>query len=148
MPETERNDGHPIVFFDGVCALCNGFVDYVMARDRRGRFRIAALQGETAREKGALEAQPPPRRDAGDEADALRSLLLWDAGRWHRKSDAALRILAGLGGAWGLARVLIWVPRFARDAVYDFVARNRYRWFGKKESCRMPTIAERERFLP
>jgi predicted DCC family thiol-disulfide oxidoreductase YuxK len=139
---------HPVLFFDGVCALCNGFVDYVMARDRRGYYRIAALQGETAAAMGAMAAQPPARLVAEGSSDPLRSLLLWDDGRWFRKSDAALRVAAGLGGAWRLAGVLLWVPRVVRDAVYDFIARNRYRWFGKREACRMPTQAERERFLP
>lgn len=154
MPEAVRESGLPILFFDGVCSLCNGFVDFVMSRDRLGRFRIAALQGETARKMGALDAQPPPHDSPGSaetlrpEADALRSLLLWYKGRWYRKSDAALRVFAGLGGIWTSARALFLIPRPIRDIVYDFVARHRYRWFGKKETCRMPTPAERERFLP
>jgi predicted DCC family thiol-disulfide oxidoreductase YuxK len=138
---------HPIVFFDGVCALCNGFVDFVMARDRRGRFRVAALQGETAAAMGAMEAQPGHSSAAGD-SDPMRSILLRDGGRWYRKSDAALRVVAGLDGAWKLTRPLLWIPRNLRDTAYDFIARNRYRWFGKREACRMPTPSERERFLP
>jgi predicted DCC family thiol-disulfide oxidoreductase YuxK len=74
--------------------------------------------------------------------------LLWDRGRWYRRSDAALRAIVGLGGPWGLARPLFLVPRILRDTVYDFIARNRYRWFGKREACRMPSPAERDRFLP
>jgi predicted DCC family thiol-disulfide oxidoreductase YuxK len=138
----------PILFFDGVCALCNGFVDFMMARDRRGRFRVAALQGETAMAMRAMEAQPPVRAPAEGYSDPLRSFLLWDRGRWFRKSDAALRVVAGLGGAWRLAGLWLWIPRVLRDTVYDFVARNRYRWFGKREACRMPTPSERDRFLP
>ncbi|HKP95354.1 MAG TPA: thiol-disulfide oxidoreductase DCC family protein [Fibrobacteria bacterium] len=139
----------PIVLFDGLCGLCNGFVDFALARDRRGRYRFAALQGETAaslRESGG--APPASPVTYGPDADPLRSMLLWENGVLHRKSDAALRVLGGLGGPWALARLLLAVPRFLRDAVYDFVARNRYRWFGKRETCRMPSPAERKRFLP
>lgn len=139
---------HPIVFFDGVCALCNGFADFVMARDRAGHFRIAALQGETALAMGAMEAQPKLPTPAEGDSDPMRSILLWDGGRWYRKSEAALRVVAGLDGAWKLSRPLLWIPRNLRDTVYDFIARNRYRWFGKREACRMPTPSERERFLP
>jgi predicted DCC family thiol-disulfide oxidoreductase YuxK len=148
MPEVPRDPGEmPILFFDGVCALCNGFADFVMARDRRKRFRIAALQGETAAAMGARARQPAASDPAGD-ADPLKTLLLWERGRWYRKSDAALRVLGGLGGAWPLARALLCVPRIMRDTVYDFVARNRYRWFGRREACRMPAPGERGRFLP
>jgi predicted DCC family thiol-disulfide oxidoreductase YuxK len=140
--------GHPIVFFDGVCALCNGFADFVLARDRDGRFRIAALQGETAAAMGASDAQPAGREPPGAAGDPWRSILLWEGGCWYRKSDAALRVIARLGGPWGLARPLLWVPRNIRDTVYDFIARHRYRWFGKRETCRMPTAAESARFLP
>lgn len=150
MPDPLPADAreHPVVFFDGVCALCNGFADFVMARDRRGRFRIAALQGGTAAAMGAMDAQPAGREPAEGAADPMRSMLLWREGRWYRKSDAALRIIGGLGGAWALAFPLLLVPRILRDTVYDFVARNRYRWFGKRDACRMPAPAERGRFLP
>ncbi len=147
-PEATDPDRGTIVFFDGVCALCNGFADFVLARDRRGRFRIAALQGRTAAAMGALAAQPAARETADGAPDPLRSILLWEGGRWYRKSDAALRVVAGLGGPWRLAGGLLAFPRFARDGVYDWVARNRYHWFGRREACRMPTAAERERFLP
>ncbi len=128
--------------------MCNGFADFAMARDRRGRIRIAALQGETAEAMGAAR-EAPPARDAGEGvSDPLRSMLWWEGGRWYRKSDAALRAIASLDGPWKLARALLWAPRSVRDAAYDFVARNRYRWFGKRAACRMPKPAERARFLP
>jgi predicted DCC family thiol-disulfide oxidoreductase YuxK len=140
----------PIIFIDGECVLCNGFADFVRKRDRPGRYRFAALQGETAAAMGTADALPPPPLAAGKagEADALRSMLLHENGVWYRKSDAALRVLAGLGGAWGLARPLLGFPRFLRDAVYDFIARNRYRWFGKRDNCRLPAAADRGVFLP
>ena len=78
----------------------------------------------------------------------MRSILLRDRDGLHRKSDAVLRILVGLGGPWRLLGLLRLVPRPLRDIAYDFIARNRYRWFGKRDTCRMPTPEERERFLP
>lgn len=134
--------GHPLVLFDGECNLCNGTVDFVIRRDRRGRFRFAPLQGPTA---AALRAAAP---DPGGPANPLRSVLLWDAGKLYAKSDAGLRLLAGLGGPWRLMGAFLAVPRFIRDGIYDFIARNRYRWFGRRETCRMPAPGERERFLP
>ena len=128
---------NPILFFDGVCGLCNRAVDFVLVRDKRRLFRFSPLQGETAREMLTPE-------DVGD----LKSIALFEAGAILRKSDAALRILWLLGGGWRwlgfLGRV---VPRGLRDWVYDFVASNRYRWFGKKETCRLPTREERQVFL-
>lgn len=130
-----------VLFFDGLCGLCNGFVDFVLARDRRARLSVAALQGETA-----LALVPEDAPVVGGEDP--RSLVLWEDGKVLRKSDAALRALELLGGPWRLARAFRVVPRFARDAVYDLVARNRHRWFGRRTTCRAPTAAERARFLP
>lgn len=177
---SEFTSHHPVIFFDGVCGLCNGFVDFALARDRRGVFRFATLQGETAKTripgigrpaalseevavavaKGVAEgvavvasaktaAEGPTQGIAMAENNAadFRSVILWDSEGVHRKSDAVLRVLEGLGGAWRLARLLRLVPRGLRDSVYDFTARNRYRWFGKRETCRLPSPAERERFL-
>lgn len=127
--------------------MCNGSVDFVMARDRKGNFRFAALQGETARAMGAMAAMPPLPGDAQGDPDPLRSLLLWDRGRWYRRSDAVLRVCLGLGGAWRMAWPLSLVPRILRDTVYDFIARNRYRWFGRTDACRVPSASERARFL-
>ncbi len=128
----------PIVYFDGVCNLCDGFVRFVLARDRRGRFRFASLQGETA---GARLAD----RLKGDTA---QTIILEDPERFRVRSDAALAILAGLGGLWPLAAGLRVFPRPLRDLVYNFIARHRYRWFGRRDACRVPTEEERARFLP
>ena len=130
----DASDG-PIVLFDGVCNLCNGTVDFMLKRDKRAKFRFASLQGESA-------ARLVP------DAMELDSVALWQDGRLYRKSTAGLRMYAGLGGIWRLALAFLLVPRPIRDAVYDFIARNRYRWFGKREACRLPTEAERGRFLP
>jgi predicted DCC family thiol-disulfide oxidoreductase YuxK len=127
----------PIIFFDGVCGLCNRFIDFVIARDRAGLFRFATLQGETARER-------LPEADLD-----LNTMVLWEEQGILRKSTAAARILTRLGGVWGwCGTALRLVPRPLRDVGYSFVARNRYRIFGKKVTCRMPSAAERARFLP
>lgn len=135
------HDEERILFFDGYCGLCNGFVDFVMARDPRAVFRFAPLQGETANARVPDDAVP-----YGDPG-APRSIIYWEDGRIHRRSDAVLFALPRLGGVWKLVRLLRVIPRPLRDFVYDFIARNRYRWFGKRETCRLPGPGERERFL-
>ncbi len=137
MPSSPPTDP-AILYFDGVCTLCNGAVDFIIRRDRARRFRYASLQSEAGRRM--MESQ-------GMDPSVLDTLILWEAGRMHTKSSAALRIARHLGGAWPLLGVFRLVPRFLRDPLYDWVARNRYRWFGRKESCRLPTPEERELFL-
>ncbi len=128
----------PVILFDGVCNLCNGFVRFVIARDPAARFRFAALQSDSARRLLA-------RLDGlGGIPD---SVVLVDRGRVYTRSSAALRIARGLPFPWSLARALIVVPRPLRDWVYDRVARHRYRWFGRKDVCMMPTPDSRARFL-
>ena len=127
-----------IVYFDGLCNLCDGFVRFVLARDRRGRFRFASLQGETARRR--LE-----NRFTGE---ALATVVLEEPRRFRIRSDAALAILTGLGGPWRLAGALRILPRPLRDAMYDYVARKRFAWYGRRDTCRIPTPEEAARFLP
>jgi predicted DCC family thiol-disulfide oxidoreductase YuxK len=134
---TQIVPGGPVVFFDGLCGLCNRFVDFVLSRDRAGIFRFAPLQGDTAREY----------LNPADVLDLTTVVLLDEAGA-HRKSEAVSRILQRMGGFWTFAgKLLRIVPRPLRDAGYSLVARNRYTIFGKKETCRLPTPAERSRFL-
>lgn len=144
-PRPPEPDG-PIIFFDGVCGLCDRFVDFVIARDRKGVFRFAPLQGETAAAR--FGSQGPQRSQGSHSTDAPSTVLLAEGPVLKARSDATLRILARLGGPWRLAGLLLLIPRTLRDGAYDFVAARRYRWFGKKESCRMPTPEERGRFLP
>ncbi len=129
---------HDVVLFDGACNLCNASVNFVIDRDRAGRFRFAALQSAPGR---ALLARH------GLDPGALDSVVLIAAGRAHVESDAALRIARGLDGAWPLLAALLAVPRALRDPVYRFVARRRDRWFGRGDACRLPTAALRGRFL-
>jgi predicted DCC family thiol-disulfide oxidoreductase YuxK len=138
VAESAVDHSGPIIFFDGVCGLCNTSVDQVIRWDRRGVFKFAPLQGETARQ--LLTSADTQRLD---------SVALLDHGRIYRKSAAAVRILWQLGALPSIAGTLMWlVPKPIRDWGYGVIARNRYRWFGKKETCRMPTPAERARFLP
>jgi predicted DCC family thiol-disulfide oxidoreductase YuxK len=129
---------HPIVLFDGVCNLCNRSVQFIIERDPEGRFRFASLQsglGEELRARFGIDPQ---------EVD---SVLLVEGDRWYKESDAALRIARGLGGAWKALWALRVLPRFLRDGAYRLIARNRYRWFGKQETCWLPTPELRGRFL-
>lgn len=134
-----------VVFFDGVCGLCNRFVDFVLSRDRQGAIRFAPLQGETARRGVRGEG-----RGASSETRSLDTIVWLDSSsREFVRSAAAVRVLWRLGGVWSLIGWLLWlIPRPLRDVGYRLVAANRYRWFGKKETCRLPSPAERERFLP
>jgi predicted DCC family thiol-disulfide oxidoreductase YuxK len=127
----------PIVFFDGVCGLCNRSVDLLLRWDAKGVLRFAPLQGATA------QAMLP-----AEQVRDLDSLVLKDAKGIHRRSEAALLSLEHLGGGWRGIRLLRALPSGLRDAIYGLVARHRYRWFGKRTSCRLPTATERERFLP
>jgi len=129
---------HPIIFFDGVCALCNRFVDVVLRADKRGTFRFAPLQGDTAK-----ELLPPLRKDPSEW-----SLVYLDERGTYDESDASLEVCRRLGGLWRLLGLLRVVPRPVRNAVYRVIVHNRYRWFGRHPTCRVPTPEERDRFLP
>lgn len=126
-----------VILFDGVCNLCNGFVQFVMARDPQARFSFASLQsGAAARLLSGRCGRSLPD-----------SVLLLQGGRLHEESDAALHVLRGLRFPWNLLYGFIIVPPPLRNLVYRWVARNRYRWFGKRDVCMVPTPAEQARFL-
>jgi len=127
-----------IVYFDGLCPLCDGLVRFILPRDRHRRYRVAPLQGKTARDRLANRLT-----DQGQE-----SVVLEEATRLRTRSDAAIAIVTGLGGGWKLAAVLRIIPRPLRDALYDFVARHRSTWFGRREACRIPDPETSHRFLP
>ncbi len=131
-----RKEG-PVIVFDGICVLCNGWVRFLLKHDRKGRYRFAAMQSQAGR---ALLA------GHGLDPDDPASFLLVEGAQAWTDSDAIRRVLTGLGGVWRLAAVIAVVPRFVRDPLYRWVARNRYRWFGMTE-CRVPTDEERARFL-
>ncbi|MCC6452581.1 MAG: thiol-disulfide oxidoreductase DCC family protein [Acidobacteria bacterium] len=130
-------ENQPIVLFDGVCNFCDASVNFIISRDRAGVFRFAPLQSVAGRE--LIEKYSIP-------AD-VDSVILIDNDRAFIHSDAALRIAQRLGGVWKLLSLFRIVPRSIRDWGYKLFAKNRYRLFGKKDSCMMPTPEIRERFL-
>jgi predicted DCC family thiol-disulfide oxidoreductase YuxK len=125
----------PLILFDGVCNLCNASVQWVIERDRRSVFRFGALQSDAGR--AALRTQE----------GLPDSIVLIDGAGTHTRSGAAIRIVRGLGFPWSLAVIAFAIPRPLRDAVYSWVARNRYRWFGRRESCMVPTAELEARFV-
>ncbi len=143
MAQPEEAGGRSVVFFDGVCALCNRSMRFLINRDRDGILSFAPLQGETFasfRASTTLE----------EGLDSIVYVKGYGTGspRAFVRSDAVLQALHDLGG---FSRVLSWlriIPRFVRDGVYDLVARHRYRWFGRYEECRLPTTTDRARLLP
>ncbi len=137
---SEKSPGAPraLLLFDGVCNLCNGFVNFVLDADSEGYFLLGALQSDAAR---------PYLRTFDVDPEAIDSVVLIENGRLYTRSTAALRILRRLGAPWSLLYALIAVPAPLRDWVYDVIAANRYQWFGKREQCRMPTPELRARFL-
>lgn len=132
-------DSHPVLLFDGVCNLCNGAVQFIIRRDRQSTFRFAALQSDAA--KSLLQS-------AGADVGGLPdSMVLIEDGRLYTRSSAALRIARHLQFPWPLVRVFWIVPRPLRNWMYDFVARHRYRWFGRRDQCMLPTPELQARFL-
>ena len=131
----------PVILFDGVCNLCNSAVQWVIERDKEGRFDFASLQSDAARRELGKVMDP-------NEIDALPdSIVLLDSDGVHVRSAAALRILRGLDSWFLLLRLGVVLPRPIRDAVYNMVARNRYRWFGRRDTCMTPTPEVAARFL-
>ena len=129
---------NPIVLFDGVCNLCSTSVQFILQRDPAGKFRFASLQSDLAQRL---------LTERGLDPKALDSVVVVDGDRLYRESDAALRVARDLKGAWKALTVFRVIPRPVRDWAYRLIARNRYRWFGKKESCWLPTPELRGRFL-
>ena len=129
---------NPIILFDGICNLCNRSILVIIKNDHKKLFRFASLQGKLGHEvlkKHQLSA------------DQLHSFILLEGDSIYTKSSGALRIFRELGGGWKLLYGFIIIPRFIRDAVYNFVSRNRYKWYGKREECMVPTPELKERFL-
>ena len=123
-----------IILFDGVCNLCNGAVNFVIKRDKKNIFKFATLQSEHAQEFGF----DPKNMD---------SIILIDGDKNYSKSTAALHIAKNLSGGYPLLYSFMFLPKFIRDWVYDYIAKNRYKWFGKKESCMIPTPELQDKFL-
>jgi predicted DCC family thiol-disulfide oxidoreductase YuxK len=129
---------HSIILFDGVCNLCNAAVQFVIKRDYKNRFLFTSLQ--SAEGGRILQENHFP-------SSFTNSFILVENGKIFVRSTAALKVARQLKGMWKLLYGLIIVPRFIRDAAYDIIARNRYRWFGKKTACMVPTPELQARFL-
>jgi predicted DCC family thiol-disulfide oxidoreductase YuxK len=129
---------HPVVFFDGVCNLCNASINFIIVRDTNDKFRFAPLQSEYA-QRHFLKTS--------EKLLDIDSIILFENNRFYIKSTAALRIARHLGGFWQLFYAFIIIPPFIRNFIYDIIARNRYRWFGKREQCMIPDEKIRIKFL-
>jgi predicted DCC family thiol-disulfide oxidoreductase YuxK len=127
-----------LVVFDGVCNLCSALVQFVIRHDPAAKFRFAAIQSEIGREISQSYGLDP--------AD-LQTFVFISDGKMHVRSDAAIEVVSRFGGAWRFFTVFRLVPRVARDWIYSVIARNRYRWFGRKDVCMIPTPEIKERFL-
>jgi len=129
---------HPIILFDGVCNLCNGAVQFVIKHDKNKLFKFASLQstfGQQTLTENHLSNV------------ILNSFILLENGKLYTKSTAALRVIKKLDKGWPLLYVFMIVPPIIRNAVYTWIANNRYKWFGKQESCWLPTPDLKARFI-
>ena len=127
-----------IILFDGVCNLCNGFVTFIIPRDRKNHFQFGSLQSPNVTEL---------LRTHNYTTSELSTVVLLEDGKLYARSAAVLRIARTLGGIWSLAYLLIFLPSFIRDGLYDWVARNRYRIFGRKETCMIPRPEWKTKFV-
>ncbi|HMQ48338.1 MAG TPA: thiol-disulfide oxidoreductase DCC family protein [Saprospiraceae bacterium] len=127
-----------ILLFDGVCNLCNGFVQFAIKHDPQGYYQFASLQSEAGRE--LLAAHHLPTHE-------ISTVVLIEKGRVYTHSDVGLRMVRRFGGLWPLLTAFSIIPKPFRDGIYNWVARNRYRWFGQRESCMVPTPELKSRFL-
>ncbi len=124
-------NGNKIILFDGVCNLCNGAVLFVIKRDKKDTFRYAALQSDIGQKL---------TKERGIDTEKVDSIILIEPGvAYYTKSTAALKIALDFGGVWKLLHILTWLPEGFRNRIYDYVAQNRYKWYGKKDQCMIPT---------
>ncbi len=128
-----------IIVFDGVCNLCNSSITQVIERDKNNQYVFASIQGETGK-KLIIE------RDIN--TDLIDSIILIDPGvAYYTKSTAAIKVIKSFGGIYSLFGVFEYLPESIRDAVYDYIAKNRYKWYGKKNACMIPTPELKDKFL-
>lgn len=130
----------PILFFDGVCNLCNRWIQFVIKNDRKKQIVFASLQSKFGR-----EAQEELRQRKGAVPD---SLLLYYNNKFYTRSSAALKTAQLMGGTWQVFAVGFILPGFIRNGIYNWVSRNRYKWYGKRDECMIPTPELSARFLP
>ncbi len=129
---------YSIILFDGVCNFCNSSVNLIMKHDKKNIFKFAALQSEKG---GELQ------RKFGLNQNDLSSFILIEHEKYFTKTTAALRVAKNIGFPWNLSYIFIIIPPFIRNIAYNIIAKYRYRWFGKRDACRIPTPEEKEKFL-
>ena len=132
------NEERPVIFFDGICNLCNRIVQFVIKKDKKKQFRFASLQGKAGQEI---------LKKFNLLSDDFNSFIVLEGDKIYTRSTAALRMLKKMSGGWHLFYGFIIIPKFIRDAVYNWIARNRYKWYGKRNECMAPTPELKERFL-
>jgi len=135
----EFPEGKKIVLFDGVCNLCNNFVQTIIKHDKKDVYRFASLQSEYGQRV---------QKYLGLNPENIKSIILYNPGvAYYHKSEAAIEIIKSFGGIYSLMIIFRIFPKFIGNAVYDFIAFNRYKWFGKKDQCMIPTPELKEKFL-
>jgi len=133
-----KNKQNDVILFDGVCNLCNGAITFIIKRDKKNHYRFAALESDIGKmylKKHSIDPQE------------IDSIVLIRGEYAYSKASAALRIAKKMSGLWPLLYIFIIIPKFISNCIYDYIARNRYKWFGKKESCMIPTPQLRDKFL-
>ena len=136
MDQNKNEIQNPVLLFDGVCNLCNGFVQFIIKHDKRKQFRFASLQSD---------AGVAAKKELGDRGPD--SVILCYNHKYYTKSDAILLIFMLLGRLWMLGSVFYLMPRILRNTIYDWIALNRYKWLGKRDACMIPTPELKSRFL-
>lgn len=131
-------DPHPVILFDGICNFCNSSVNFIIRRNRRKDIHFAALQSEAG--KQLIKEYRLPVKE-------MESIVFIEKGKVHVRSTATLHICRHLTGLWPVCYGFIIIPRFIRDGIYNWIAQNRYKWFGVQDQCMVPTPDVRERFL-
>jgi len=135
---TDSNTLSPLIIYDGVCHLCNRSVNFILKQDRKKIFCFTPFQSSFA---GNL------LKDNSIDLNAMETVILFIDGKFYTRSDAALKIALLLGGKWGLFYPLYIFPKFMRNGFYNIISRNRYKWFGKADSCIIPNQETQERFI-
>lgn len=131
-------NSHKIILFDGVCNLCNSSIQKVIENDEKNIFKFASLQSDFGQEF---------LKKNSFNQDEFNSMILIDGEKFYTQSDAALRIGKELKGIYKISKYLLCTPKFIRNTVYNFISKNRYNWFGKKESCWLPTPELKQKFI-
>ncbi len=128
----------PIILFDGICNFCNSAVNFVIKKDKKGIVKFTPLQSNAGQQ--LLQQYNLPTEE-------MSSFVFIDEGKAYTRSTAAIKVCKYLSGLWPLCKVFIIVPKFIRDGLYNWIAKNRYKWFGERDACMIPTPEVRERFL-